>query len=150
MFMSNYLKIEKVKFNQRMSILVSIFIFFIFLFFLITKYNSEMLFLFCVMVPILFYLNFFQRRFFDITIENELITIENIWERKTFSLDKLQNIKQYDFLLPTLFNPFLKFEIKGQKNIITQIPNIIHIYFSKGGLDDYILKLNDDLISKKS
>lgn len=146
MKLETHFKTEHIKFSQQILLFLSILIFILFLYYLVYEFSKSMLILFLIALPILFFVNYFQRHFYDISIENDSILLDNIWGKKTIPLSLLRDIKQYEFILPLLANPFLQFKVEGQGKIITQVPFIIREYLKAGGINAYIKKLKEELI----
>ena len=135
------------KTGQQKLILLSGFLFFIFLLFLIFEYSNAALFLLLIEISISLFVNRFFSKFYDLKIDNETVIVENIWEKKQFNLNEIIDITIFEFVFPYPFNPFIKFVLKNKKVVITKLQNASKIYLSKGGIVFYIDNLKKDLLT---
>ena len=134
------------KSSQLKLLLLSGFLFFIFLFFLFFEYSTTILFLLFIELAVSIFVNRFFSKFYDLKIENEVLIVENIWEKNQYNLRDLIDIRRFDFVFPYPYNPFLRFVFKDKKEIITKLQNAPKIYLSKGGIAFYISNLKNELI----
>ena len=118
------------------------------LIFSIIEFNLAMLVMFILFLNVTFFLNYFTRKIFEVNIRNGVITVENIWSKRNYPLSELSDIRLVKFTLPFIFNPYIKIILKDKKEILTIIPNRIKIYFSKGGVKNYIINLKNELLAK--
>ena len=120
------------------------------LFFLGFLFLEQTLFMlvFSIMVIIVFTLfNYYLSSFYNIKIDDGIITIENIWKTHNYLLKDLIDIKRVKFILPYPINPYIKFEFRDKKVFFTKA-NPYKIYMTKGGIGAYISNLKNEYLSR--
>lgn len=137
---------KRIRGTQIIFVLVSILVIAFDLIFLIFEYSSSILFISIISSFFIGIANYLQRNFYEVNIDNNNITIRNIWRKETFSLSDLIDVKQYSYPLPIPINPFLEFKVSGQKKIIAQLETPIGKYFTSDGITQYIQKLKEELL----
>ncbi len=107
-------------------------------FFLVFEFSGNTLFVFFMFLIMLTAFNYFAGKLLDTKLENNTITIENMWKKFTIPLDELLDIGSENTIIPYPLNPYIKFSFKGRKPIVIMIERPTRIYFSQGGINKYI------------
>lgn len=145
--MKEILAISGNKNNQKILLVISGVLSLFFLAFLFYEFSGWMFFLCLIELGMFIYVNYFYSKMYDLRIENDTITIENIWRKENHELSDLLDIRQFEFIFPYPFNPFLKFIFKNKKEIICQLQTATKINLTKGGMDFYVANLKKEFIS---
>ena len=65
-----------------------------------------MLFLTIIAFIIFIFINLYYKKFYDIKIGNGVISFNNLWEKGTYSVKSLKDVKPLPLFYPTLINKF--------------------------------------------
>ena len=135
-----------VKYGQLVLFVFTILLLLIDIIFLIFNFSSSLLLVFPIHAAVTFLINFFLGKLYKIRIIDLVINIENMWNKNTYPLSDLTDIKLLHFTLPFPFNPYGKFILKNEQKITMVFSNRFKIYLSKGGMYLYLVNLKKLLI----
>jgi len=81
---------------------------------------------------------------YNVRKEGKNIVVENMWRRKTYSIEDLVEIRLLKFVVPYPFNPFVKFSFNDGKSFTGSIPNPLFVYLQRGGIRQYLENVREE------